>query len=128
MHIFMIYLKRIGFATLIGAILGIFCILGASGRVGGWSGNEVILIGLWYNRVIMGLVVGFAGDLILIKKGQRSKWVNSTLRGALLGLIISLQFYLSTNFLDLLGFLAGILFGIIIDILCTLFTQKKGYE
>jgi len=128
MHIFMIYLKRIGFATLIGAILGIFCILGASGRVGGWSGNEVILIGLWYNRVIIGLVVGFAGDLILIKKGQRSKWVNSTLRGALLGLIISLQFYLSTNFLDLLGFLAGILFGIIIDILCTLFTQKKGYE
>jgi hypothetical protein len=124
----MIYLKRIGFATLIGAILGIFCILGASGRVGGWSGNEVILIGLWYNRVIMGLVVGFAGDLILIKKSQRSKWVNSTLRGALLGLIISLQFYLSTNFLDLLGFLAGILFGIIIDILCTLFTQKKGYE
>jgi hypothetical protein len=76
----------------------------------------------------MGLVVGFAGDLILIKKSQRSKWVNSTLRGALLGLIISLQFYLSTNFLDLLGFLAGILFGIIIDILCTLFTQKKGYE
>jgi len=128
MHILMINLKRIGFATIIGALLGIFCILGASERIGGWSGNEVILIGLWYNRVIMGLVIGFAGDLILIKKGIRSKWVNSTIRGAFFGLIISLQFYLSTNFLDLLGFLAGILFGIIIDILCTFFTQKKIQE
>jgi len=124
----MINLKRIGFATFIGAILGIFCILGASERIGGWSGNEVILIGLWYNRVIMGLVIGFAGDLLLIKKGIRSKWVNSTLRGALLGLIISLQFYLSTNLLDLLSFIAGILFGIVIDILCTLFTQKKVHK
>jgi len=124
----MINLKRIGFATIIGALLGIFCILGASERIGGWPGNEVILIGLWYNRVIMGLVIGFAGDLILIKKGIRSKWVNSTIRGAFFGLIISLQFYLSTNFLDLLGFLAGILFGIIIDILCTFFTQKKIQE
>jgi hypothetical protein len=124
----MINLKRIVFATLIGAILGILCILGASGRIGGWSGNEVILIGLWYNRVIMGLVIGFAGDLILIKKGKYSKWVNSTIRGALLGLLISLQFYLSTNFLDLLSFLAGILYGIVIDILCTLFIQEKVHE
>ena len=63
MQILMIDLKRIGLATETGAILGIFCILGAGGRVGGWAGNEILLIGLWYNRVIMGLLISFAGSL-----------------------------------------------------------------
>ena len=121
----MISVKRIGIATLFGAILGIFCILGASGRVGGWEGNEILLIGLWYNRVIMGLLIGLAGDLDLIKNGNHSKWLNSTLKGAVLGLLVSLQFYLSTNLLDLLSFLAGILYGIVIDLLSTLLTQKS---
>lgn len=125
MQILMIDLKRIGLATLIGAVLGIFCILGASGRVGGWKGNEILLIGLWYNRVIMGLLIGFTGNLQLIKKGNSSKWLNPILRGAILGLLVSLQFYLSTNLLDPLSFLAGILYGIVIDLLCTLFTQKS---
>ncbi|MFW9781629.1 MAG: hypothetical protein ACFFFB_05015 [Candidatus Heimdallarchaeota archaeon] len=31
----MINKKRVGFATLLGAFLGVFCILGASGRIGG---------------------------------------------------------------------------------------------
>ena len=121
----MLDLKRIGIATLLGAILGIFCILGASGRVGGWIGNEILLIGLWYNRVIMGLLIGFAGDLDLIKKGNGSKWLNSTVRGTILGFLITLQFYLSTILLDLPTFLAGIVYGIIIDLLSTLFTSEK---
>ncbi len=125
MHILMLDLKRIGLATLIGAVLGIFCILGAGGRVGGWKGNEILLIGLWYNRVIMGLLIGFAGDLQLIKKSNSSKWLSSIIRGAILGLLVSLQFYLSTNLLDLLSFLAGILYGIVIDFLCTLIIQKS---
>ena len=112
-------LKRIGLATLIGAILGIFCILGASGRVGGWLGNEILLIGLWYNRVIMGLLIGFAGNLQFLKKDNSPKWLNTILRGAILGALVSLQFYLSTSFLDLLSFLAGILYGIVIDLIIT---------
>jgi hypothetical protein len=116
--------KRIILATVIGAVLGIFCILGAGGRVGGWIGNEILLIGLWYNRVIMGILIGFAGDLNFIKIGKNSKWVNSILRGALFGLLVALQFYLTTSFLDLLSFLAGIMYGIIIDILSTLLAKK----
>ena len=111
--------KRIGLATLIGAILGIFCILGASGRVGGWLGNEILLIGLWYNRVIMGLLIGFAGNLQLLKKDNRSKWLNVIIRGAILGALVALQFYLSTSFLDLLSFLAGIIYGVVIDLVTT---------
>ena len=121
----MISVKRIGFGIIFGAILGIFCILGASGRVGGWTGNEILLIGLWYNRVIMGLLIGLAGDLYLIKNDNRSKWLNTTLRGAVLGFLVALQFYLSTTFLDLLSFLAGIAYGIIIDLLSTKLTQKS---
>jgi hypothetical protein len=117
--------KRIILATILGAILGVFCILGAGGRVGGWIGNEILLIGLWYNRVIMGVIIGFAVDLQLIKNGKNAKWLNAILRGAILGLLISLQFYLSTNLLDLLSFLAGIMYGIIIDVISTLLTQKS---
>jgi len=118
-------IKRIGFATLLGALLGVLCILGASGRVGGWVGNEILLIGLWYNRVIMGLLIGLAGTLEIIKSGKNSKWVNTFLRGIILGFLVSLQFYLSTELLDLPTFLAGILYGVIIDILSTLLTQKS---
>ena len=117
--------KRIILATIFGAILGIFCILGAGGRVGGWTGNEILLIGLWYNRVIMGIIIGFAGDLQLIKNGKSAKWLNATLRGAILGILVSLQFYLSTSLLDLLTFLAGIMYGVIIDIISTLLTQNS---
>lgn len=117
--------KRIILATILGAILGVFCILGAGGRVGGWIGNEILLIGLWYNRVIMGIIIGFAGDLKLIKSGKSAKWLNATLRGAILGVLVALQFYLSTSLLDLLSFLAGIMYGIIIDVISTLITQKS---
>ena len=120
----MINIKRIASGTIIGATLGIFCILGAQGRVGGWIGNEILLIGLWYNRVIMGVLIGFAGDLKLINKGDKVKWINSILRGAIFGLIVALQFYLTTNLLDLMSFLAGIVYGIIIDIFSTLLTKK----
>jgi hypothetical protein len=121
----MINIKRIGFATVLGAILGIFCILGASGRVGGWNGNEILLIGLWYNRVVMGILIGFAGEFQLIKKGNRSKWLNSALRGMIFGFLVSLQFYLTTSFLDLPTFLAGIMYGIIIDLVSSLFAHKS---
>ena len=119
MEILMTDLKRIGKAILTGAVLGIFCILGAGLRFGGWFGNEILLIGLWYNRVIMGLLIGLAGRVQLIKKDTISKRVNTILRGAILGLLVSLQFYLSTSLLDPFTFFAGILYGIIIDLLCT---------
>jgi hypothetical protein len=73
----------------------------------------------------MGVIIGFAGDLRLIKNFNRSKWLNSTLRGFIFGILVSLQFYLTTSFLDLLSFLAGIGYGIMIDLLTTLLIQKS---
>jgi hypothetical protein len=102
--------KRLIISIITGGILGIICILGASLRAGGWSGNELYLFALWYNRVIIGLMVGLAGERQLIKGG----W-NPVLRGGLLGLLVSAAFFLSAGLQDGTAFFAGILYGIIID-------------
>jgi hypothetical protein len=104
--------KRLTISIIAGGILGIICILGALVRIGGWTGNELYLFALWYNRVIIGLMVGLAGDRQLIKGG----W-NPVMRGGLLGLVVSAAFYFSTGFLDGTAFIAGIIYGILIDYL-----------
>ena len=108
-------LKRIAVAILTGSILGIFCIIGASARLG-LPGNELFLFALWYNRFLMGVVIGIASDLKIIK----TKW-NVFLRGGILGLIVTSAFFLSTGFRDIPSFFAGIVYGLIIDYIATKF-------
>ncbi|MDD4353395.1 MAG: hypothetical protein PHN56_02965 [Candidatus Nanoarchaeia archaeon] len=103
-------LNRLYFSIILGAVLGIACIIGVSLRIG-FSGNELFIIGTWYNRVIMGLVIG------LLPRAKKLPIV----RGAFMGLIISLSLALPTNFYDIPGFFAGIAYGIIIDY----FASKK---
>jgi len=62
---------------------------------------------LWYNRVIIGLAVGAPW-----KVRSRSQ---ALLRGALLGLLVSFGFYSATGFQDHISFVAGILYGAIIE-------------
>ena len=109
-------LKRIIIAILTGSILGIFCIIGASTRVGGVSGNELFLFALWYNRFLMGIVIGSASNLRIIN----TRW-NFLFRGGILGLIITSAFFLSTGFRDIPSFFAGIIYGLIIDYFATKF-------
>ncbi|MBU0577125.1 hypothetical protein KJ742_03155 [Patescibacteria group bacterium] len=101
--------KRMLLAIITGAVLGVFCIIGVGYRFG-YSGNELFLFATWFNRLLMGMVIGLAGSLIIIK----GKY-NALIRGALLGLIVSFSFYLATDFKDLTGFIAGIIYGVIID-------------
>jgi len=109
--------KRISLAVVMGAILGIFCIIGVGYRFG-FSGNELFLFATWFNRLLMGLVIGLAGSWTLIKNKK-----NPLVRGVLLGLIISFSFYVSTDFRDTTGFIAGIFYGIIIDYIATKFSK-----
>ncbi|MBD3309999.1 hypothetical protein GF351_02160 [Candidatus Woesearchaeota archaeon] len=99
-------------AVVTGAILGIFCIMGVGYRIG-YAGNELFLFATWFNRVLMGLVIGLAGSLNIMRPAQR--WLNPYIRGAALGLIVSFAFFASTGFLDTTGFYAGIVYGVIID-------------
>jgi hypothetical protein len=96
--------KKLKASIISGSLLGIICIIGGGIRMG-YSGNELYLFALWYNRLIMGTLIG----LTKMKSG-----VNGLLKGGFLGLIVSLAFYLSTGMNDHVSFLAGIIYGVII--------------
>lgn len=101
--------KRVITAVLMGAFLGIFCIVGVGWRIG-YSGNEVYLIGMWYNRVVMGLLIGLAADVTIIDSEY-----NYIVRGFVLGLVVTTAILVSTEFRDVPSFFAGLAYGVIID-------------
>jgi hypothetical protein len=117
--------RRIAIATLMGAILGILCIIGVGSRIpGGYLPNIVFLIGMWYNRVIMGMLIGFAEDMTIIKRTEENDLVNAVVRGLLFGIIVSLAIFLSTEFRDIPALFAGFAYGPIIDVVTT-WTEKR---
>ena len=97
--------KRMKVSLLAGAALGVVCIIGALIRSGGSSGAG-FLFALWFNRLLMGMVIGLMED---IKETPRL-----ILRGAVTGLLVSFAFYSADGFGDAVSFLAGIVYGVII--------------
>ena len=89
-----------------GVLLGIVCVIGAYVRSGS-SASPNFVFALWYNRVIIGLVIGAPWSSI-----DRNK---ALLRGAVLGLLISFAFYATSGFVDPVSFVAGIVYGVIIE-------------
>lgn len=98
--------KRLKHALVLGGILGVFCVIGAYIRSGG-TADAHFVFALWYNRVIIGLVIGAPWPM-------KSRFPSLT-RGGMLGLIVSFAFFASTNFHDPISFIAGIVYGIIIE-------------
>ncbi len=109
--------KRAVLGLIIGTVLGLLCVLGISFRIGD-EVTGLFLFATWLNRVVMGLMIGFYTP-------TSSKLESSVFRGALLGFIVSFSLYSATDFIDTLGFVAGIVYGIIIDVLCTKLTYDK---
>lgn len=101
--------KRLALSIISGAVLGVFCIVGGAVRLG-WAGNQFLLFSLWYNRLLMGLLIGLAGNLIIIK----SDW-NWILRGACLGLTVSAAYFFTSGGSDWVSFIAGVVYGVIIE-------------
>ena len=101
--------KRLILSVITGAVLGIFCIVGGSIRLG-WEGNQLLLFALWYNRLLLGLVIGLAGNMVITKRNWN--WI---LRGAVLGLIVSGAYFLTSGVSDWVSFFAGIVYGVIIE-------------
>jgi len=98
--------NRMREAIIGGALLGLVCVVGAYVR-SGFTASPVFVFSLWYNRVIIGLAIG-------------APWIETTrikalFRGALLGLLVSFAFYSSTGFVDPVSFVAGIVYGIILE-------------
>jgi uncharacterized membrane protein len=98
--------KRMAMALVGGALLGIICVVGAYVR-SGFTASPMIVFSLWYNRVVIGLVVGAPWPV--------TEKVKSLIRGALLGLLVSFAYYSSTGFADPVSFLAGIVYGVILE-------------
>jgi|SRR6056297_1497372 len=98
--------KRMIISLITGAILGVFCIIGASIRFGGET-STYLLFALWYNRIIMGLVIGLSA--------KRSEMTYILARGAVLGLLVSFAYFATTGFTDVVSFIAGIFYGMIIE-------------
>lgn len=110
-------IKRLQLSIWSGAILGIICIIGIGLRLG-FAGNELFILATWVNRIIMGLVIGLAPAYKL--KNNLSKIL---FRGAFFGFIISGSLYLATDFYDTPGFIAGIVYGIIIEYVATRYSK-----
>ena len=98
--------QRMKEALIGGIVLGLVCVAGAYVR-SGFTASAVFVFALWYNRVIMGLVIG--APWRATGRGM------ALLRGAVLGLLVSFAFYSSTGFKDHVSFLAGIVYGVLLE-------------
>jgi len=107
--------KRIRVTLLTGALLGIFCIVGAQLR----TTEELAiwyLFAFWFNRLLMGYVIGLLPNNSDIWK--------LGLRGFIIGIIVSFAFYSATNFQDVTGFLVGGVYGIVIEFIAYKFVKN----
>ena len=100
------FTRRMLICIVAGALLGVICIIGAQVR-SGFERDAVYLFSFWFNRLLMGLIIGLAW-------GQLNT-LQAISRGAILGLLVSFAFYSSTGFEDVIGFVAGIVYGVIIE-------------
>ena len=98
--------RRMLVCIVTGALLGVICIMGAQLR-SGFTSEASYLFAFWFNRLLMGIVIGLAWG--------RLNTLQAIGRGAFLGLLVSFAFYSSTGFKDVIGFIAGIVYGIIIE-------------
>ena len=108
--------KRLVIALAVGALCGMFCAYGTSEldpEEMGFGITTALLATTFYNRLLIGLVVGLAGGIVLLK-GQLA---NAALRGIILGAVVSVAigFYGGMEILVLFG----ALYGLIADVVAT---------
>jgi hypothetical protein len=112
--------KRVLIATFIGVLAGIFCAYGTL-MVGGqlnFTVTTAILASAFYQRVLIGFVVGIADGIKL----------KPILRGALMGIVVGMAMSIIPlvdadigGALTLLGF--SMVYGIIADVVATKLTE-----
>ncbi|AQS53533.1 hypothetical protein BW727_101166 [Jeotgalibaca dankookensis] len=98
--------ERMKKAIIGGAVLGILCVIGAFIR-SGFSASPIFVFSLWYNRVLLGLIVG--------APWRHTDRLRALFRSALLGLFVSFAFYSTTGFQDPISFVAGIIYGVLLE-------------
>jgi len=109
-------MKRLAIAIVVGILSGIFCAYGTTmANVPGLVVDFGLLATIFYNRLLIGLTVGLAGGIILVK----GEMLNAALRGLILGALVSIgiSFYGGSEILILFG----MTYGLVADVLATRF-------
>jgi hypothetical protein len=117
-----INVNRMISALILGAIFGLFCAWATSTAPipKEWLTLE-FLIYIWYNRLILGFVIGFAENINFIK----SRYSNAIIRGAIIGTIISVILVIIPGLAAISYLFAGTIYGIIIDVIATKFSKTE---
>jgi len=117
--------KRILFGTIFGALSGVICITGMI-LLGGiptslvYPNDILFLIGGLHNRIILGLLIGFAGDLKIIK--DENDPINSLIRGTIIGAILSVAGFFYGSAISF--FLMGLVYGALTDLITTYLSKE----
>ncbi len=115
-------MMRLSISLLLGLAFGLFCAWGtANMQVPGLVVTNLVLLSIIYNRILIGFFIGIVEDACLIKCG----WLNSVIRGSLMGAIISLAIALPGGLSALPFLVFGAAYGLVIDFAATIFAPKK---
>ena len=104
-------------AIILAIIFGLICTYGTSTvEIEGLEITLSYLLTIFYARLLIGFFIGLADNVNLID----GKYKNAVLRGAIFGLIASIviSFYGGAEFF----IIAGIIYGIITDVISTRFS------
>ena len=98
--------KRLIIATILGILCGLFCMYGTISKFPEFAADTLFLVGIVYNRALIGVVIGIADNINL----------NPALRGAVIGVVVSMAMaiFSAEGMLALLGF--GLVYGVLIDV------------
>ena len=108
--------KRMQIAVVISGILGLFCVLGTTTVNLIMVGTSLpMLAHIFFNRVLIGLMIGLGGDLKLADSSME----NTILRGAMIGAIVSVGPALIIGNGAMLFMIAGAIYGAITDYAAT---------
>ena len=106
--------KRLVIATILGILCGLFCMYGTITKFPEFAADTLFLIGIVYNRALIGVVIGIADNIDL----------HPAMRGAVIGVVVSMAMaiFSSEGMLALLGF--GLVYGVLIDVVTSRLEDK----
>jgi hypothetical protein len=101
-------------SLIIAGIFGVFCAYGTSTvEIPGFDITMPYLLTIFYSRLMIGLVIGLAENIQLLKK----ELLNSILRGAIFGAIVSVSISFYGG--GAIFMAAGIIYGLLTDFIAT---------
>jgi len=110
-------IKRTIIAVIMAAIFGAFCAYGTSKvEIPGFEVTMPYLLTVFYARLMIGVFIGIADNVNILK----GKYPNAVLRGAIFGALASMVISFYGGAAVFIS--AGIIYGIIIDLISTRFS------